>query len=119
MLQVAAYRQEVSDKAPSPSAARRHRVIGELQIPIVAAGRAAFVAIDDFEQIPIQAWLVRPEALNQRRDIEDCRRRHVRQSTDNPKPEASLPPSVGSERYSLPKANSTEIAPSEPGIYSC
>ena len=46
-------------------------MVRELQIPIIAAGGAALVAIDDFQQIPMQAGLIRAESLHQIRDIED------------------------------------------------
>ena len=55
----------------APSLLRRHGVVGELQIPIVAAGAAAFMAIDDFQQIPMKAGLVWTEALHQLGDVEN------------------------------------------------
>ncbi|RWL42826.1 MAG: hypothetical protein EOR60_24135 [Mesorhizobium sp.] len=45
---------------------RRQSQVRELQIPIVAAGRAAFVAIDDLQQIPVKAGLIRPEGAGLR-----------------------------------------------------
>src|SRR3569832_768728 len=36
----------------------RYRMVGELQVPIVSAGAAASVAIDDLERVPVQVWLV-------------------------------------------------------------
>ena len=36
-------------------------MVGELQVPIVLAGAAALVAIDDLEQIPMQAGLIGQE----------------------------------------------------------
>jgi len=36
-----------------PALFRCDSVIGELQIAIVSAGGAAFVAVDDFQQIPM------------------------------------------------------------------
>ena len=41
-------------------------MVCELQVPIVTAGTAAFVAIDDLEQIPMQAGLIGTEPLNSR-----------------------------------------------------
>jgi hypothetical protein len=49
----------------------RHRMVGELEVPIVAAGAAALMAIDDLEQIPVQAGLIRPEPLYQFGDIKN------------------------------------------------
>ncbi|RWL49056.1 MAG: hypothetical protein EOR60_03665 [Mesorhizobium sp.] len=46
-------------------------MVGELEVPIIAAGSAAFVAIDDFEQIPVQTSLIRPEPLDQLGDVQD------------------------------------------------
>lgn len=47
-------------------------MVGELQVPIIAAGAAALAAINDLEQIPMQAGLIRPEPPHQLRDIKDC-----------------------------------------------
>jgi hypothetical protein len=46
-------------------------MVSELQVPIVAAGVVAFVAIDDFQQIPMQAGLIRPEPFDRLGDIKD------------------------------------------------
>lgn len=58
------------DRSLLASLLRRHRVVGELQVPVLSAGGTAFVAIDDFEKIPVQAGLIRPEPLHQFRDVE-------------------------------------------------
>jgi len=58
-------------RRPAVPLLRRHRMVGELQVPIVTAGGAALAAIDDLQQIPMKAGLVRPEPLHQIRDIED------------------------------------------------
>ena len=49
---------------------RFQRMIGKLQVPIVSAGGAALVAIDDL-QIPMQTALIRPEPLHKLSDIKD------------------------------------------------
>lgn len=46
-------------------------MVRELQVPIVAAGGAALVAIDDLQQIPVQTRLIRPEPFDQLGDIKD------------------------------------------------
>ncbi|WP_292568870.1 hypothetical protein [Mesorhizobium sp.] len=40
-------------------------MVCELQVPIVAAGGAALVAVNDFQQIPVEAGLVRPEPADE------------------------------------------------------
>ena len=45
-------------------------MVCELQVPIIAAGAAAFTAIDDLQQVPMQASLAWTEALDQGRHIE-------------------------------------------------
>ena len=79
---------------------RFQRMIGKLQVPIVSAGGAALVAIDDL-QIPMQTALIGTSSATPSAAL----RLHVRQSTDRAVPAASLPPSVLSENgYTLPMA---------------
>ncbi|MDX8492508.1 hypothetical protein RFN29_13055 [Mesorhizobium sp. VK22B] len=40
-------------------------MVRELEITVVSAGGAALMTVDDFEKIPVQARLVRPEPLHQ------------------------------------------------------
>ncbi|WP_292368237.1 hypothetical protein [Mesorhizobium sp.] len=44
-------------------------MIRELLVSIVAAGVSALVTVDDFDQIPVQAPMVRPEPLHQLGDV--------------------------------------------------
>ncbi|RWD74710.1 hypothetical protein [Mesorhizobium sp.] len=91
-------------------------MVRELQVPIVSAGGAALVAVDDFQQIPVQTGLVRAEPPGQRGDVKNRAALAAEAVDDKPVPAASLPPSVASENgYSLPMAISNEVA--HPGGY--
>jgi hypothetical protein len=46
-------------------------MVRKLQVPIVSAGAAALVAIEDLQQVPMQAWLIRPESFDQFGDVQD------------------------------------------------
>jgi hypothetical protein len=46
-------------------------MVCELQVPIVSAGAAALVAIDDFQQIPVQAGLIRAEPFDELGDVKN------------------------------------------------
>lgn len=48
-----------------------HGVVRELQVPMVSAGGAALVAVDDFQQISVQTGLVRAEQPGQRGDVKN------------------------------------------------
>lgn len=45
-------------------------MVGELEIAVIPASGAAFVAIDDLDQVPMQAGLIRSEALREFGDVE-------------------------------------------------
>lgn len=47
-------------------------MVGELHVPVIAAGGAALMAIDDFQLIPMKAWLIRPEPFDELGDVKNC-----------------------------------------------
>ncbi|TIV81952.1 MAG: hypothetical protein E5V93_07675 [Mesorhizobium sp.] len=53
----------------------------ELQVPIVAAGAAALVTVNDFQQIPMQAGLVGAEPTASAATASTVLRLHVKQAT--------------------------------------
>ncbi|CDX30750.1 hypothetical protein MPLA_140309 [Mesorhizobium sp. ORS 3359] len=71
-------------------------MVRELQVPIVSAGGAELVAVDDFQQIPVQTGLVRAEPPGQRGDVKN-RAALAAEAVDRKAVQAaSLPPSVAS-----------------------
>ncbi|TIV73133.1 MAG: hypothetical protein E5V89_01900 [Mesorhizobium sp.] len=107
------------DKESALALVQRHRVVGELEVPIIPAGGATLVTADHLDQIPVHGAMIRPKALDQLGNVERRLSLAGEASTETPVPASSFLPSVSSVNGNfIVMAILMNGSPHQRGLYS-